>query len=54
MINFFILTTNQLILYRYCKEKIDVDKLGGGKTVKKCKPKLKKCSKLVYVRNICH
>ena len=24
MINSFILTTNQLILYRYCKEKIDV------------------------------
>ena len=30
VINSYILTTKQLILYWYCKEKIDVDKLTGA------------------------
>ena len=34
MIISFILTTNQLILYWYCKEKIDVDKDAGSERVK--------------------
>ena len=34
MINFYILETKQLILYCYCKEKIDVHKLAGAEWVK--------------------
>ena len=30
MINFFILITKQLILYWYCKEKINIDKLAAN------------------------
>ena len=34
VINSYILTTKQLILYWYCKEKIDVDKLASAERVK--------------------
>ena len=34
VINYYIFTTKQLILYWYCKEKIDVDKLAGAERVK--------------------
>ena len=33
MVVSFILTTNQLILYWYCKEKIDVDKHAGSEKI---------------------
>ena len=34
VINSYILTTKQLILYSYCKEKVDVDKLAGAERAK--------------------
>ena len=39
MINSCILTTKQYILYLYCKEKVDFNKLAGAERVK-CKSEL--------------